>query len=188
MILRVAHFRLSPESAGPAVARAQSLLARLRHAEGLTWSAVGRQPDGDSVTIISVSLWRDRAAIERSMGPVVDGRSQAEALEGLPATSMLELADVVDDVEAGASGRDGASGDVPGRRRRRGLLPQDRELLRLLCGGSTLAEAAGRLGVSVGTAKNRRHELYEKLGVHDLESACALTAGELAAGTGAIAG
>ena len=64
-------------------------------------------------------------------------------------------------------------------RRRRELLLRDRELLVLLCGGATLAEAAAQLGVSVGTAKNRRHEIYEKLGVHDLSTACALTAHEL---------
>ena len=46
-------------------------------------------------------------------------------------------------------------------------------------GRGSAAEAATHLGVSVGTAKNRRHEIYEKLGVHDLGAACAIAAPEL---------
>jgi DNA-binding CsgD family transcriptional regulator/quinol monooxygenase YgiN len=178
MILRVAHFRTPPDAAAAFAAKAQTMFARIRRSEGLAWSAVGRQPDGDGILIIAVSLWRDRASLETALGAEVDGRSEVEAREGFPRATLLELADVVDGVglPPGLAPIEGVSNG----RRRRGLLPQDRELLRLLCSGVTLAEAAGHLGVSVGTAKNRRHEIYEKLGVHDLGAACAIAAPELA--------
>ena len=35
----------------------------------------------------------------------------------------------------------------------------------------SLSEAAAELGVAVGTAKNRRHEVYQKLGVGSLVNA-----------------
>jgi DNA-binding CsgD family transcriptional regulator len=177
LILRVAHFRTAPDAAAACAARAQTLFNRVSRAEGLAWSAVGRQADGDGAIVIAVSLWRDRGAMDQVLGPDVDGRSDAEAKHGLPEASLIELAEVVDSI--GLPGGRGLQ-DPFGIRRRRGLLPQDRQLLRLLCGGATLAEAAARLGVSVGTAKNRRHEIYEKLGVHDLNAACALAATELA--------
>lgn len=178
MILRVAHFRTPPDAAAAYASKAQSLFNRIRRTDGLAWSAVGRQPDGDGILIIAVSLWRDHASLEHALGPVRDGRSEAEAEVGLPEATLLELADVVDGVglPPGLAPVESLAG-----RRRRGLLPQDRELLRLLCGGTTLAEAAGHLGVSVGTAKNRRHEIYEKLGVHDLNAACAIAGPELGA-------
>lgn len=176
MILRVAHFRLSPDAADSSAATARALFDRIRRIDGLTWSTVGRQVTSGEVTLIAVSLWRDRAAMDRVLGTDAEGRSSVEAREGLPPAARVDLAEVVE-------------GSVPmlGRtpvtaitgRRRRGLLPQDRELLRLLCSGVTLAEAARRLGVSVGTAKNRRHEIYEKLGVHGLEAACAVAASSL---------
>jgi DNA-binding NarL/FixJ family response regulator len=185
LILRVAHFRTAPDDATACVARVQALFNRVRRADGLAWSAVGRQADGDEVKVIAVSLWRDRAVMEQMLGPGVDRRSKAEADEGLPEATLVELADVVDatGMPAGLAPR-----DPSGIRRRRALLPQDRQLLRLLCGGATLAEAATRLGVSVGTAKNRRHEIYEKLGVHDLNAACAQAASELVDDDEALAG
>ncbi len=184
MILRVAHFRTPPDAASACAAKAQALFGRIRRTDGLAWSAVGRQPDGDGVLIIAVSLWRDRASLDRTLGADVGGRSEAEAREGLPFAAFVEIADVVDGV--GLPPGLAPLGTVLGRRRR-GLLPQDRELLRMLCSGRTLAEAADHLGVSVGTAKNRRHEIYEKLGVHDLNAACALAAPELAPDTDARA-
>lgn len=185
MILRVAHFRATPDSASACAARAQALLNRVRRTDGLAWSAVGRQMDGDTVLVIAVSLWRDRQALDQALGGNVEGRSDAEAREGLPEAVFVELADVVDSIglPPGLAPR-----DPFGARRRRALLPQDRQLLRLLCGGATLADAATRLGVSVGTAKNRRHEIYEKLGVHDLNAACALAAPELGESDEVLAG
>ena len=179
MILRVAHFRVSPDGAPACAAKAQALFGRTRRTDGLAWSAVGRQPDGDAMLIIAVSLWRDRRAMEHSLGAHVEERAEAEDREGLPQPSLVELADVVDGIGLPPGL---APFDSPIGRRRRGLLPQDRHLLRMLCGGSTLAEAAAQLGVSVGTAKNRRHEIYEKLGVHDLDAACAIAAPELGEG------
>ncbi len=179
MILRVAHFRTPPDAAAATAETASSLFAGIRRTDGLVWSAVGRQPDGDGTLVIAVSLWRDRVALAGALGPEVDGRSQAEGRAGLPPPTLLELADVVD----GAALPRGLAPVAPvtpiAGRRRRSLSPQDRDLLRLLCGGATLAEAAGHLGVSAGTAKNRRHEIYEKLGVHDLGSACVIAAPEL---------
>lgn len=177
MILRVAQFRTPPDAAAEHAAKAQSLYARIRRTDGLAWSAVARQTDGDAILIIAVSLWRDRASLESVLGQETEGRSEAEARVGLPRASLLELADVVDgaDLPPGLTPTEGTAAG----RRRRGLLPQDRELLRLLCSGVTLAQAAVCLGVSVGTAKNRRHEIYEKLGVHDLGTACAIAAPEL---------
>ena len=176
MILRVAHFRTPPDAAAATAAKAQALFDRIRRSDGLLWSAVGRQPDGDATVIIAVGLWRDRGAMDQTLGSIMDGRSVAEAKDGLSAASLLELADVVDGVALppGLAPPDALIG-----RRRRGLLPQDRLLLRMLCGGATLAEAAAHLGVSVGTAKNRRHEIYEKLGVHDLDAACMLAAQQI---------
>lgn len=178
MILRVAQFRTPSDAAAEHAAKAQRLYARIRRSDGLAWSAVARQADGDATLIIAISLWRDRASIESVLGQEVEGRSEVEARVGLPRAALLELADVVDgaDLPPGLTPMEG----VAMGRRRRGLLPQDRELLRLLCSGVTLAEAATRLGVSVGTAKNRRHEIYEKLGVHDLGTACAIAAPQLA--------
>jgi len=177
MILRVAHYRVPPDAATACAARAQALFGRVRRAEGLAWSTVGRQPDGDAILIIAVSLWRDLAALDAVLGPQTDGRAEAEAREGLPAAVRLEVAEVVDGVGMSTSH---SIVDPTAGRRRRGLLPQDRELLRMLCDGRTLAEAATHLGVSVGTAKNRRHEIYEKLGVHDLGAACSMAAAEIA--------
>lgn len=179
MILRVAHFRTPPDAAAIYAAKAQTVFARIRRSDGLAWSAVGRQPDGDGILIIAVSLWRDRASLESALGPEVDGRSEAEAREGFPPATLLELADVIDGAVLPPSLASTPIEGITNGRRRRGLVSQDRELLRLLCAGSTLAEAAGHLGVSVGTAKNRRHEIYEKLGVHDLGAACAVAALEL---------
>jgi DNA-binding CsgD family transcriptional regulator len=185
LILRVAHFRTAPDSAVACAARVQALFNRVRRVDGLAWSAVGRQADGDAVIVIAVSLWRDRHALEQVLGGHVEGRSEAEAREGLPEATLVELAEVVDTIglPPGLAPR-----DPFGMRRRRALLPQDRQLLRLLCSGATLAEAATRLGVSVGTAKNRRHEIYEKLGVHDLNAACAIAGPELSEGDEALAG
>jgi DNA-binding NarL/FixJ family response regulator len=176
LILRVAHFRSPADAAPELAARAQAIFARVRRSEGLAWSAVGRQDDEAGARIISVSLWRDPTSMQQALSASPDGRSAIELREGLPAAESVELADVVDAVglPAALAPIDGGLG-----RRRRGLLPQDRQLLRLLCGGATLAEAAATLGVSVGTAKNRRHEVYEKLGVHDLTAACAVAAAEL---------
>lgn len=185
MILRVARFRTLPDAAAACAARAQALFGRIRRTDGLAWSVVGRQPDGDGVLIITVSLWRDRASLDRTLGAHVGGRSDAEAREGLPVAAFVDIADVVDGV--GLPPGLGPPDSVLGRRRR-GLLPQDRELLRMLCSGRTLAEAATHLGVSVGTAKNRRHEIHEKLGVHGLDAACALTAPELTTDADARAG
>lgn len=184
MILRVAHFRTHAAAATASASTAQSMLSRIRRIDGLAWSAVGRQQDGDEVVIIAVSLWRDRAAMDQMLSAAPDGRSEVEAREGLPEPAMVELAEVVDGMGLPPGF---APADTLLGRRRRGLLPQDRELLRLLCGGSTLAEAARTLGVSVGTAKNRRHEIYEKLGVHDLNAACSMAAAELTADEGSIA-
>lgn len=177
MILRVAHFRVQPDDAMACAAGAQALFGRVRRTDGLAWSTVGQQTDGDAITIIAVSLWRDRASLAAALGPETGGRTEAEEREGLPAASPLEVADVVEDVGPAAAI---APIDPLIGRRRRGLLPQDRELLRILCGGRTLAEAATLLGVSVGTAKNRRHEIYEKLGVHDLGAACTIAASDIA--------
>ncbi len=133
MILRVAHFRTPPDAAAACAARAQSVFNSIRRSDGLAWSAVGRQPDGDAVLIIAVSLWRDRASLDHALGTEVDGRSEAEARGGLPAATLLELADVVDGVglPPGLAPVESLAG-----RRRRGLLPQDRELLRMLCAGT----------------------------------------------------
>ena len=179
MILRVAHFRVQPDDATACAAQVQALFGRVRRTEGLAWSTVGRQADGDAILIIAVSLWRNHAALDAALGSETCGRTEAEAREGLPAATRLEIADVV-----GGGGVVGGGPSLPPMdpflgRRRRGLLPQDRELLRMLCGGGTLAEAATQLGVSVGTAKNRRHEIYEKLGVHDLAAACTIAAPDI---------
>jgi DNA-binding CsgD family transcriptional regulator/heme-degrading monooxygenase HmoA len=175
MILRIAHFRVATARADLLAHRTQAMLGRIRRIDGLAWSTVGSQPEADSTLLISVSLWRDRESMVAVLGRDVGGRAQAEAQEELPAASKVEIAEVVDETGSGSL----AAGEVSLGRRRRRLLPQDLELLRLLCGGSTLAQAALTLGVSVGTAKNRRHEIYEKLGVHDLTRACALVADEL---------
>jgi PAS domain S-box-containing protein len=56
-------------------------------------------------------------------------------------------------------------------RRHNRLMPRDLALLRLLLAGRSLSDAAAELGVAIGTAKNRRHEVYQKLGVGSLANA-----------------
>jgi DNA-binding NarL/FixJ family response regulator len=182
MNLRVARYRTRPEDADSVASRAHAMLARVRRSDGLLWSAVGRRSDVAGIVVVSVSVWRDRTAMDAVLGAGPGGGvfatgTPAEMRHGLPIPESVDIAEVVDTAGLAAVAR-----QPPTQlRRQRPLLPQDRQLLRLLCGGATLAEAASNLGVSVGTAKNRRHEIYEKLGVHDLAHACELVGAELGA-------
>ena len=78
MILRVAHFRSTPDAAAAMTAKAQALLGRIRRADGLAWSAVGRQPDGDGALIIAVSQMKDLFGLSSVKG-------SANLIEVIPA-------------------------------------------------------------------------------------------------------
>lgn len=178
MLLRVARFATAVDGADDAARRARALLDTIARSEGLVWSSVRSEVSGPSVVVVVASVWRDRRSMDRALGLGPDGSARVEDAAGLRRPEDVRILPI-----SGAAGRGrvGTSG-IARTGRRRPLLPRDRDLLRLLCGGATLAQAAAELGVAVGTAKNRRHEVFEKLGVHDLRGACIAAGTELEAG------
>ena len=56
---------------------------------------------------------------------------------------------------------------------RRVLSERERQVLALSCAGRSISQIAFELGVTPRAIKNHRHRIYQRLGAHGLEDACA---------------
>lgn len=116
---------------------------------------------------------------ERTISPIRDddGRLDGYVSIGRDVTARRPVAAVVGRQPAEPGLRTASDPSPSGEprpivlRRHNKLMPRDLELLRLLLAGLSLSQAAAQLGVAIGTAKNRRHEVYQKLGVGTLANA-----------------
>lgn len=54
------------------------------------------------------------------------------------------------------------------------LSARERSILELSCAGHSVSQVAMELGLSQGSVKNRRRQIYQKLGVRSLTAACAM--------------